>query len=360
MEITLHILTFLLLITWGLPFIPRQHWVFRIFDFGRVQLWVFQSFILILSFIFINDPDWPVWVDRGILTVLVAHNAIIISPYLGLQKSAKKTILSGDSPTISMISFNVYQFNNRYQDFIDLVEDLKPDILLTMESNAEWDEALSVLDQHYHYFKKIPLENAYGMHFYTKFNVENVKVHYHMAEDLPSVEVTIIMPDHNRFIFFGIHPPPPSPTEEETSKERDGELMVTAKKVHGQKLPVMVAGDFNNVAWSRSSKLFRRASGLLDPRRGRALIPTFPAKYRMLSFPIDLLFHSSQIDIHELKTLNDIGSDHLPLYCRFSINIKKPLSNVGSEDLDDQEQEVVSQMIKDGKSEEGQRSEPKD
>jgi hypothetical protein len=68
-----------------------------------------------------------------------------------------------------------------------------------------------------------------------------------------------------------------------------------------------------------------------------------------------LVFHSSDIVVIELKTLDDIGSDHLPLLCRFMI-AKTPVkqSDVPAE-LNEQEAKDVEEMIRNGKNENGHR-----
>ena len=43
-----------------------------------------------------------------------------------------------------------------------------------------------------------------------------------------SIEAKLKTKDGYEFVFFGVHPPPPSPTEEKTSK--DGDLLSIAKK----------------------------------------------------------------------------------------------------------------------------------
>src|SRR5690554_2253705 len=189
-----------------------------------------------------------------------------------------------------------------------------------MESDAPWEKALRVLEEDYPNTLKITLDNTYGMHFYTKLKCKEKKVHYFVSDDLPSVEVHLETEDGYEFVFFGVHPPPPSPTEESNSKERDGELLAVAKKVKKHRKPTVVVGDFNNVAWAKSSVLFRKTSGMIDPRIGRGLISTFHAKYKLLRFPIDQMFHTTDVFVEELKALENIGSDHLPLYCKFFID----------------------------------------
>jgi endonuclease/exonuclease/phosphatase (EEP) superfamily protein YafD len=277
-------------------------------------------------------------------------------PYIPFKNWLKNKITPESRNSISLLSFNVYQYNKEYQKFIDLVHEVKPDIFLTMESNSDWEQAMSILDAQYPYRKKIALENTYGMHFYSKIKVDDCKVNYFMADDLPSIEANLMTVDNEKLTFFGTHPPPPSPTEEDTSKERDGEILSIGKKVRNHNNPVIVVGDFNNVAWSKSSKLFKKISGLTDPRIGRGFFSTYHAKYRFLRFPIDLLFHSNSIFIEEFKTLKNIGSDHLPLYCRFFINTSITSKETNEEQLESEELEEAKDMIEEGKEEESDRS----
>lgn len=60
--------------------------------------------------------------------------------------------------------------------------------------------------------------------------IENDQEHYFVADDIPSIETELKDQVDRAFSIFGIHPPPPSPTEEPTTIERDGELLCIAKK----------------------------------------------------------------------------------------------------------------------------------
>lgn len=341
------IITFFLIVATFGSRTDNKHWSVRVFDFLRLQLFAIKIILLLLG-LFLPKDDFYI-VNTSILFLLVAliYEFVLLYPYLS-NSFKKKTPTEKIENTISLISINVLQSNDQYNLLIELIQKEQPDILLTIESDQKWENALKVIEPDYPYSKKIALDNTYGMHFYSKLKASAIKVHHFLTEDRPAIEARLHSETQGDFIFYGVHPPPPSPTEEPTALKKDGELVLLAKEIKRKNLPIVVAGDFNTVAWSRISTLFCKTTGLLDGREGRGFISTFPANYPAFRFPIDLIYHSTNVKLHHLDTLEPVNSDHLPLYAEFTINQQEEQKNPEVSDIKEKE---IEEIIQKGKQE---------
>lgn len=300
-----------------LPLLPFSHWIFRVSDFLRLQLLALLAALLIAIIFIVPDKNTLTWIIIVLLIASMAYQVVVVLPYLFIfRKQVEDTNPEGG---ISLLSTNVLQKNNDYHRLVELINEKEPDMLLVIEADKAWEEGIAPAVKAFPHSLTIPLDNTYGMLFYTRLPALSLKKHFLVSDETPSIEAHLKDKNGKEFIFWGIHPPPPSPTEKATAKQKDAELMRVAELVKDYEIPCLVAGDFNNVCWSNSSKLFARVSGLLDARRQHGMHSTFPVRPKWMRFPIDLLFHAKEIGINELNTFRDIGSDHLPFFAHFTI-----------------------------------------
>jgi endonuclease/exonuclease/phosphatase (EEP) superfamily protein YafD len=127
------------------------------------------------------------------------------------------------------------------------------------------------------------------------------------------MQAWVRLPSGDRLWLNCVHPRPPAPGESKESLARDAELLIVGHRVRDARIPVIVLGDLNDVAWSHTTRLFQKTSRLLDPRKGRGFYSTFHARYPGLRWPLDHVFFSDHFRLVSMDRLGYVGSDHFPV-----------------------------------------------
>lgn len=219
---------------------------------------------------------------------------------------------------ISVFVANVLQDNREAAELEKDIKGSDPDLTLITEADLWWTERLGHLEETHPHTVKHPLDNTYGMNLYSRFPLSGSEVRFLIDPEVPSIRTTVSMPNGRKVLFYGLHPTPPGAEHPENgdrqdSDDRDAELVVVAKEVADVEGPIIVAGDFNDVAWSHTTRLFQRTSRLLDPRVGRGFYNSYNAKLPLLRYPLDPLFSSEHFTLVDLKRKSYFGSDHFPI-----------------------------------------------
>ena len=300
---------------WSL--IPRDEWWFRGADFPRLQILALGLIAFILMLVW--DVPWN-WVREVILLGLIAsvsYQLKMVLPYTFMWKRLVKTVAKIElqpERQISLIVSNVLTPNTQYHLLLQQIRQHQPDLILTLESDAHWEQALSVLEDDYPYRVAVPLDNLYGMHLYSRLALKDIDVKFILSDEIPSIHATVILRSGQPVQLYCLHPKPPSPTEAKDSTLRDAELLIVGDQIKDLDESCIVMGDLNDVAWSRTTRLFQRISGLLDPRVGRHFVNTFHADYPLLRWSLDHVFRSTDFALVQMQRLPHIGSDHFPVY----------------------------------------------
>lgn len=298
-----------------LPLWRREVWWVRGWDFPRLQLAWLAGVLLLLQIALLDITST---LGLGLIFATAAclgYQLWWIFPYTPL---ARREVLSSDTcderNSLAMLTANVLTTNRQAARFLALVDEMSPDIVVTLESDAWWQDQLDALEPRYPHTLKCPLDNLYGMHVYSRLPLHDAQVDYLVENDVPSMHAMVELRSKQYVRVHFLHPAPPSPTENEASSERDAELIMVAKSLDGYRKPVVVTGDLNDVAWSETTRLFRKISGLLDPRVGRGMYNTYHAGLPLVRWPLDHLFHSEHFTVRSLQRLAPFGSDHFALY----------------------------------------------
>lgn len=333
MNSILAISALLIVLATALPLWRQTHWLVRVLDFPRLQIGVLAAVLLSVQLFHLDLHAVGSQVLVAVTVLCLIWHLWWILPYTRLWPCEVKASTSFDPQRqLSVITANVLTPNRNSDALVAVVREHRPDILVTLESDQWWQEQLSVLETDMPYSVKCPLDNLYGMHVYSRLRFTEEEIAFLVEDDVPSIHLLLELRCGERVRMHFVHPAPPSPTENEESAERDAELILLARSIARTEQPAVVTGDLNDVAWSPTTRLFRKISGLLDPRVGRGLFNTFHAKYALFRWPLDHLFHSRHFTLRDIRRLPPFGSDHFALLTTLTL---EPSRGAGQEGLAD-------------------------
>ncbi|WP_266204118.1 endonuclease/exonuclease/phosphatase family protein [Pontibacter kalidii] len=313
MQTALIILGFTFTLFSFLPLITSPLWWIRVLDFPRLHVAILLTGVLVayVSMFGIQGPSEMIMVLVWVLAILNELRYIInFTPLMKVE--ALRTEKENPSNSFTMMIANVRMVNRKYDRFLERVKEAHPDMLIMNEPDQEWhDHVCKVLDEAYPYSIKKPLDNTYGMLLWSKNKLHDSDIRYLVEDGIPSFYTVVELPGGDKFCLFTVHPQPPRLML--NTETREAELLIIAKQAKKAPYPAVVAGDLNDVAWSKTTKLFKEISGLIDPRVGRGFYNTYNAYIPVFRYPLDHVFYDPQFRLVGLRRLEKFGSDHFPI-----------------------------------------------
>lgn len=305
-----YLMFFVVVIGTLLPMTRSVRWWVRAWEFPRLHVVVTAGICLVLVF--------ALAVEFGaalgfVLAVCVAYQTTKIFPYTRFAKSEVKILENvPDESKITLLSANVLMENQRKVDLVQIIDREDPDVLFLMETDQDWLDAVQGCLDRYPTVVTYPLDNYYGLIFATRLTAPSAEVVFLSEDNTPTLKAELLGPDGTGFNFIGLHPRPPVPGNDTTL--RDEQIKKAAKLTGNASWPTVCMGDFNDVAWSWTSKRFKRYGDFLEPRVGRGMFPTFHAQYPILGVPIDQLYLTAGVGLVSFGRLGEFGSDHYPIH----------------------------------------------
>lgn len=311
----LWILGVLLVIASLLPLSKIPHGIVRGLAFPREQF--FGMAVILAVLILIVHPNPIGWIGGAVLVGVAVLQAVYIgkfTPIWSKQSVDADADLRADVDRhISILSANVKKSNHDYDKLIALIHARSPDIVLAIEVDEDWIDALKEpLGEIYPHWVEVPKGNGYGICVMSHLKLTETNVREVITKDVPSVRTTVHLRNDDKMRLYVVHPEPP--IIDHDTLGRDSEIAEIGIEADQDEMPLVVAGDLNDVAWSTTTRRFQRLSGLLDPRVGRGFYNTFSATMPMMRWPLDHLFHDRQFRLLEMSRLGKIGSDHFPMW----------------------------------------------
>mgnify|MGYP001942452576 CR=1 FL=1 len=317
MQIILTVLAVALAAASLTPLVRHDAWWVRTFDFPVLQIFALGAIVMMAYPLLVGTVTW--W-GGGVLALLAGTlllQAYRFLPFTKLWPKQVATAARGTrAPSVSIVVANVLMSNRRADELIKIVREWNPDLVLTLEPDDWWERELRVLEADYPHTVKAPLDNRYGMLLHSRLELIAPEVKHLISDEFPSMHMRLRLPSGDEVWLHCLHPEPPAPTEADESTRRDAELLIVGGEVKDRDEPTIVTGDLNDVAWSHTTTLFQKISGLLDPRKGRGMFNTFHAEYPFLRWPLDHVFHSDHFTLARMARLPAFGSDHFPVYAK--------------------------------------------
>ncbi|TWT29347.1 Endonuclease/Exonuclease/phosphatase family protein [Posidoniimonas corsicana] len=343
-----------------LPLLPVGAWWVRVCDFPRLQLAAVSLLPVLLLAVAGGQAPW--FGERGLLAAvcLLAFGWQLshVVRYTGLtsQEVAHAPENAGQD-SLRLVIANLEYTNDQKQAMLEKLRSTQPDVLLLIEFDDAWAEALAPLQQSLPHHSGTVEGEGLGLTLWSRLPLEDPEVRYLISERRPSIHTGLALPGGRSVRLICVHPTPPglrdsTGEERRDSRVRDAELVVVADEVaKSGDTPCIVTGDFNDVAWSHTTRLFKRLSGLHDPRVGRGLYNTYPSHYPLLRFPIDHVFVSPGFQLRELSRIELPGSDHFGVIA----DVVPPAAAAEDPGAGEGDRQEAEEILEEGKQDAEQR-----
>lgn len=316
----------LLLLLTVLPLVPTGKWYVRWWDFPRLQIAILLAIPLTISIgqAYESEFQWAPIVWALLFAAGLFWQLSHVIPFSPVWKKDVSDAIPGQANIKFMMSNLDYE-NSRPETVIDELRNEGADVLLLVEVDEQWVLRLTELRSEYPYRQEEVRGEGLGIAVWSKLPFKATATRHLVSDRRASLWVQLETRQGNTVNFVGLHPTPPGLLDStgdsrRHSRIRDAELILVSKEVASRRDETwVIAGDFNDVAWSHTTRLFKRTSGLLDPRIGRGLFSTYLANVPPCRCPIDHIFVSEGFAVTSLDRKRITGSDHFAVLATLAL-----------------------------------------
>lgn len=338
-----------------LPLARTGFWFVRGWDMPRMQIAVLAALGLVVAtaglffrFLPTGNELW-IWITAlvGVFLWQSAHTL----PFTPLWPVEVKSA-DAESRKLRMMIVNLDYQNDEYSRVADEIRQIAPDVLHLIEIDEGWRAGLSVLRDSYQYHHEEVRGEGLGMAVWSRIPLKSATTKFVVEDRRPSIWTTFA---HQGELInvVTVHPTPPglmdsTGDERRDSRVRDAELISIAKTIaDSNDQEWIVCGDFNDVAWSHTTRLFKRLSGLNDPRVGRSFMGTFHSGSPLLRVPIDHIFVSDGFQVASLSRHQTSGSDHFAVISELCLAANKGVEPEPEYDDRQEAERLIEEGVRD-------------
>ena len=269
---------------------------------------VYAGFILLVISVVLRTRPGAGWVFTLVVVGMIG-NLVWLYPFLPTKDSASA---NADGPRIKIVQMNVLTINRHFAAVNAWLLKTDADIIVLEEIDSAWISELTPLLKKYPYRVARPRNDNFGIAVFARHPIAQSRV-----VSLPVIPVPAIFLKLNingRIIRLAAAHAPPPLSNKAVATRNEGLAMLTLWRLDEPEIPAILASDLNITPYNHRFRKFLKDSGLIDPRRGRGLTPTWPGLLpRQVQVPIDHILHDNNFRTISLETGPRIGGDHLPM-----------------------------------------------
>lgn len=277
---------------------------------------ILRTFIYHLGLLFLVIPLVALWRRRWrLLVVALPALLIAVGPSWWLYRPRPEP--SSGGKTITVMSVNLLMANHRTGPIIEEIKAARPDVLFLQEYTDHWHDAIdAAVGEAFPYKTYVTRKDSFGTAVYSRKPFKG-RVERHLdlgSGSVPQVRAVIDF-DGRNVALYNIHFLPPRTLGYiiETRAQFADLLDILSK----EKLPVIIAGDFNFTERSPQAAALRK-TGVLDAQDvggwGRGATWPVSGFFRWVpSIRLDHVYLAGGLTCADCRTGVGQGSDHRPV-----------------------------------------------
>lgn len=242
----------------------------------------------------------------------------LVPPYWRYVAQPAPPPPAAGTPTLRVMSVNLLMVNDQHAPMLAEIRAARPDVLLLQEYTDDWDRALRrALKSDLPYVRSDTRDDSFGVAVYsrTPFVAGNGPTLLRLGTDTAPQPRAVVRFGGRDVALYNVHLlPPRTLAYAQESRLQFADLL---DRLAAERLPVVVAGDFNLTETTPQHAFLRRA-GLADAwdLAGRGRGATWPVNSVFRYLPglrFDHLYLGPQLTCTAAETGAGPGSDHRPI-----------------------------------------------
>ncbi len=281
----------------GLGFLGEAWWGFDMLANFRMQ---YAAILIVAAASLAYTPWRPV---AALLAVAAAANVWLLLPFfLGTPQPA-----AGDA-RLEIVTFNTQLLDPVVN--MAWILDQDADVILLFESSRRAEAHLADLRTGYVVTSGIRTDRNYGVTVLSRQPIRLVNLPTSSAAGA-SVRFEVGLGDVDVAVY-AVHVA--SPTSAQRTDDRNRDLEAIGRRIAGERMPVIVAGDLNSTPWTHGFALLAERADLVNSQRGNGIGATWPAHlWWPVRIPLDHVLHTDDLTVVEREVGPVTRSDHQPV-----------------------------------------------